>query len=475
MQNFLKQWCLSLLGKPVGWKTRCLRNGFLISLLSLGSLLNPSPMANSGLKTLPAQAQTQQPKATAKARDERRQKQERQVRPENYNLSRFPITNANERHWRNILWTTAVVTPEEEYVAQSVTNILAMSTRSGLSSSQIRTIDMAFQVGTQLYLANPQVYSVVGQQFLQTIERSNSSEWVAMALSGLVQGGLAPEEVKRLSDRVRQRFPKWSADIFLLTSLREIQSSTTPSTTPPLRDLLNWTIAPRELQLYVICRPDRWVLCRAVLKNRDGRFVYQGNQLWSTPLLLRSIHGLNWNFVRGETPQGVYRMEGVVPQPDREFFRAYGQFALVNLFVPFEPGARKFLPNKAGSFKGDIDNYRALLPPSWRGHFPIEQTFWAGKVGRSLFRIHGTGESPEFFGGKENRPDSYNWNPTIGCLSALELYDSSGTVTQADMPNILNALVQNGGKNFSGYMVVVEIPGASNQPISAEEIEAALQ
>lgn len=43
------------------------------------------------------------------------------------------------------------------------------------------------------------------------------------------------------------------------------------------------------------------------------------------------------------------------------------------------------------------------------------------------------------------------------------------------MPKILNSLSAAGGPNFNGYLVVVEVPGATNQPISLSEIEAALQ
>ena len=42
------------------------------------------------------------------------------------------------------------------------------------------------------------------------------------------------------------------------------------------------------------------------------------------------------------------------------------------------------------------------------------------------------------------------------------------------MPKILNALTAAGGKNFSGYMIVVEAPDAALTSATAE-IEAAMQ
>lgn len=452
-----------------------LRNFFLTGLFALSGLLNPPSGFSAEIPMILAKSGTGQPQATVVTRNLQRQRQVHQVRPAHYNLKRYPVIDSHKSHWRNLLWTTAIVEPQEPYVAQALNGILSLTTRSKLSKSQIQTINMAMQVGTQLYLSNPTVYASVEKQFLQTIDRSRNSRWVAMALSGLAKRKIAPDKLKQLSSRIRQRFPNWSQDVFLQTTLREVAQSLAPTRVPPLGDLLNWTIAPRQLHLYVICQPDRRLLCQAVLKNRNGQFVRQNGQLWSVPLLLQSIHGLGWNFNRGETPQGIYRIEGVVPQPGDEFFRAYGKFSLVKLFLPFESGVREFLPGRKGRFTGTIETYLALLPPSWRRYFPIQQSYWAGKMGRSLIRIHGSGEAPDFFSKKGLYSDSYNWNPTIGCLSALELYDQAGKLQQADMPKILNALTTVGGKNFAGYMVVVEIPRSSKAPISAAEIEVILQ
>lgn len=442
----------------------------LAGLLTLGGLFAPT---RSSAKSMLLASGAEQSQATIAARFEQRQQQVNQIKPEKYNLQRYPVIDSNERYWRHQLWATAIVEPQEPYVAQALNGILALTTASGLSRSQIKTVDMAMQVGTQLYLSSPTIYANVGHQFLHTIERSDDPQWVAMALSGLARSSSA-DQLKQLSHRVKARFPQWSKDIFLQTTLREVAESSS-SSVPPLKDLLSWSVSPNQLHLYVICRPDRGVLCQALLKNRRGQFVRENGQLWSVPLGLRSLHGLGWNFVRGQTPQGIYRIEGVVPQPDNQFFRAYGQFSLVNLFVPFEPGAREFLPGRSGSFKGTLSAYQELLPSSWRNYFPIQQSYWAGKIGRSLFRIHGSGEAPSFFSNNQRYPASSTWNPTIGCLSALELYDEAGKLQQADMPKVLQAMTLVGGKNFSGYMIVVDIPSTAKTSISPAELEAAVR
>jgi hypothetical protein len=208
--------------------------------------------------------------------------------------------------------------------------------------------------------------------------------------------------------------------------------------------------------LYVFCQQDRNQLCFSVLKNREGRFVKENGKLWTVPLLLQSLHALDWQFFNGATPQGIYRMEGVVPQPDDEFFRAYGQFPLLKLFIPFEVGVEEFIPSQKGGFKGDLTTYQRLLPPSWRSFVPIQQTYWAGIIGRSYFRIHGTGEAPDYF--QRLNTERGQWNPTLGCLSSLETYDSDGNLVEAHMPKILTALSQHGNPDLKGYVIVVDVP-----------------
>jgi hypothetical protein len=295
-----------------------------------------------------------------------------------------------------------------------------------------------------------------------------------MSLAALAKAGLPKPTLQQLEQRVQQRFPNWRQDIFLYTTFQNLSGSQI-STTPPLTELLAWQIARGQPQMYVFCQSNRDILCVSAIKDGNGRFVEQNGQLWSVPLLLQSLQRLDWNFYQGQTPQGIYRIEGIVPQPDDEVFRAYGQFPLVKLFVPFEDGVEEFLPNIKGKFIGNLQTYQALLPPTWRNYFPIQQSYWAGKIGRSLFRIHGTGEAIDFFKMKPNpASSSYNWNPTLGCLSALELYDRHGKLQQSDVPKILNMLSLLGKGKIAGYLIVVEVPSRSGGQLSVAEIREAI-
>lgn len=449
---------------------------FVVGCVILGVLVwKTSSQSNAGVPEVLAGGAAKQTIASADVRSSFHREQQRQVRPDNYDLLRFPVNMTTEKHWRNLLWTTAIVQPTEPFVRDSLDQLLGMMVRSNLSPSQTRTVEMATQVGTQLYLANPTFYSAFSQRFIAAIAQGTNPQWVAVSLSNIARAGASPTDLQLLVKQIKTRFPRWASNVHLRTSIRDVDEGLSPLPLPPLGDLLRWEIAPKQLHLYVICQPDRDVLCRTVLKDRNGEFVrHQDGQLWSVPLLLRSIHKLAWNFSRGQTPQGIYRVEGSVPQPDDEFFRAFGQFSLVNLYVPFEPGTQQFLPGKAGPFTAGIETYQNLLPPSWRGVWAMQQTYWAGKAGRGLFRIHGTGDAPDFFSSKSKIPESYNWNPTIGCLSALELYNEKGQLLDAHMPKILKALETVAGPKFTGYLVVVDVPGEPGEPIALEQVNQAI-
>ncbi|MBW4442321.1 MAG: hypothetical protein KME10_14010 [Plectolyngbya sp. WJT66-NPBG17] len=408
----------------------------------------------------PAQSLTV-PLATSEARIRQRQDQLRLISPAAYDLTRYPIADSNEKHWRQLLWATAVIEPQEAYVRDTIAQILTLTSQR-LSPAQSRTVEMALQISTQLYLSNPTPN--LEQQFVQTIAQSSNPQWVAMSLSALTKGGASTEQQQQWINSISQRFPRWSENVSLYTTIKEL---TTPAQTPPIKDLLNWTIAPNQQQLYVFCNRDRSQLCSAFLKDRRGRFVRENARLWTMPLLTRSLHNLSWNFSRGYTPQGIYRIEGTIPQPDTDYFRAYGFYPLVNLFAPLEPGVKEFIPGRRGTLTGKLNGYNVLLPPSWRNYFPIQASYWAGMVGRSLFRIHGSGEDPTFFTNNQRYPQSEGWNPAIGCLSALELYDSNGRTQSAHMPSLLSKL----GTKPTGYLIVVESP---NTPASISAQIAAL-
>ncbi|MDX2254645.1 MAG: hypothetical protein NW214_03930 [Pseudanabaenaceae cyanobacterium bins.39] len=430
-----------------------------------------------------AQAQTPpiqpfQPKATAASRQAQILDQQQKAERSRFDMQKFPMSDRYITHWQDSLWALGIVTPN--YTIPVLNQVLALTAAPNLSDSQKGIIDTAMQISLRFYTTQPKQYDQLRSQFLRTIKDSQDAVWVAMSLAALTQAPDQPQVNKdKLILQVKQRFPQWQQEDILRTTIQNLESDR-PTTTPAIADLLQWQIAPNQPQMYVFCRPNRAVLCLTILKDGNGKFIKQGQRLWTTQLLLQSLHNLDWNFTNGRTPQGVYRMEGISRQPDDEYFHAYGQFSLVNLFLPFEDGANQFLPSQRGKFTGDLTNYQALLPPSWRNYAPIQQAFWAGKMGRSLFRIHGSGADVDFFSSKSTlvKAQNFAWNATLGCLSALEIYDPQGKLVKADMPKILDVLTTAGKGKIEGYLIVVDIPPKANEsadaPVTIDAIDLPL-
>ncbi|MGA1600990.1 MAG: hypothetical protein ACO4CG_01735 [Prochlorothrix sp.] len=421
----------------------------------------PSPSHSAPVPPSPVPQPPLLPEATPQARAAQAQEQNDRSAPGRYDLRRYPLTASQESHWRQTLWATALREPDHPETIAALVALLDL-TDQPLDAAQQRLVEMGLQVSHQLYSHAPATYAALTAPLRDTVTHSRDPQWVALALSALALGELDPDDRQNLIADIKRRFPQWVQILPLNLTLQDLVVADLPVETPPLADLLHWQSVAGEPQLYVLCRPDRGVLCSAVLKNGQGQFHREGDKLWSVLLSGRSLHGLPWQFRRGETPQGLFRMEGTVPQPDTEYFRAFGFFDLVNLYVPFEAGVTAFVPPTLGTLDS-LSAYQTLLPPQWRAYRPIQQSYWAGKQGRNLFRIHGTGEDPSFFRNNQHYPASQGWNPAIGCLSAQESYDATGQLITGGMPPLLTALTQVGGSEFSGYVTVVEV-GANEVP-----------
>ncbi len=389
----------------------------------------------------------------------------------NYDLSQHPLTDST--HWRRILWSVVLTQPTDAAAQRVIGVLLDAAAVSNVAPSLLPTLQAALRTAAALYLRPVQLETRVAYAFvpdkLQTILLTNQDPaLVAMALMILHRDG---RELTGWVQQVKERMPLWSLNLQLRTTIEAIEQPLLPL--PPLQDLLQHQLAAVP-QLYVFCRPDRSIPCLTLLKDSQGQFYREHAALWQMLLLGRSIYPVDWNFNSGQTPQGLMRIEGTIARTPEEF-RAFGQFPSFKIFLPNETGASQFIPGLAGTMPIDEGLYRNLWPASWQTYPAIAQSYWAGKIGRSLIRIHGSGENPEFF---YAQPVALP-NPTIGCLGALEHYTTDGQLEQAELPRLLAAwqAVQPGDlKTATGYLWLVDVPDqlTSGQPVSISEIEPLL-
>lgn len=168
------------------------------------------------------------------------------------------------------------------------------------------------------------------------------------------------------------------------------------------RSLLNFRGGryKNALRLFMFCRQDRSYPCAMVLKTAQGTPVRdkQGS-LWVHPSLGASALNLPSSMRNGDTPSGVYTIDGVMPAANYPLY--YG--AHRRLIMNFIPATK------------DEMSLKSLLPMSSHVENWWKASIVGRDIGRTDLRIHGTGEV--------NYDPMTPWYPyirTAGCVAQLE-------------------------------------------------------
>lgn len=152
--------------------------------------------------------------------------------------------------------------------------------------------------------------------------------------------------------------------------------------------------------IYAILNKDRSIPGRLIVKNQSNKFLTDRNlSLWSIPILGLSGRGLAFHHSNGDTPTGVYFIDGVMPEANNKLEFGEHRRLIVNFIQnsPNEEELFKYLP---------ITHHRL----DW-----WKQSVVARSLGRSLLRIHGTGRM-----NRNPFSSHYPLVPTSGCLATNE-------------------------------------------------------
>jgi hypothetical protein len=191
----------------------------------------------------------------------------------------------------------------------------------------------------------------------------------------------------------------------------------------------------------------------AIIQNADGSFMrYADGRLMVFEQLARSASGLPYFIADGNTPQGVYSIQGTAVT----YNKLIGPTPNLQLVLPYErKWATYFHLGDSLVLNPSVDmlwSYLQLLPPAWRTNPSVTEAFYAGKIGRNSIIAHGTTIDPEYF---KNKP-YYPLTPTMGCLCAKELWNvSNGHLLVSDQFNLVNAFTATPGNK--GYLYVIDV------------------
>jgi hypothetical protein len=192
---------------------------------------------------------------------------------------------------------------------------------------------------------------------------------------------------------------------------------------------------------------------------------YADGRLMVFEQLARSASGLPYFIPDGNTPQGVYSIQGTAVT----YNKLIGPTPNLQLIMPYErKWTTYFHAGDSVVWSPGADmlwSYLQLLPPSMRALPSITEAFYAGKLGRNSIIAHGTTIDPEYF---RNKP-WYPLTPTMGCLCAKELWNvSNGRLLESHQFNLVNAF--SATVSSKGYLYVIDIDD-QKKAVSKLEVE----
>jgi hypothetical protein len=229
-----------------------------------------------------------------------------------------------------------------------------------------------------------------------------------------------------------------------------------------LNDLLDKKYLPGNVLLISFQRKNRNYPGLAMVRDANGNFIkdVDGNY-FAVPQLARSIANLPGYLTNGNTPEGIFRMDGF----DHSKSSFIGPTTNIQLTMPFEGRASHFFKdNSLPDSTWDINLYKKLLPVNFRDYIPMLQTYFAGKAGRTEIIAHGTTINPDYYKGTAYYP----LTPTQGCLCTKEIWDeSTGTLLESDQQKLSNAIIKAGGPH--GYAIVINIDN-KEEPVTINDI-----
>lgn len=154
-----------------------------------------------------------------------------------------------------------------------------------------------------------------------------------------------------------------------------------------------------------------------MIRTADGHWLTDENgKEYRFPQLARAINNLPFYLTNGNTPQGLYRINGF----DTSDNNWIGPTTNLQMCLPFEKAKLPFFEMDTSYQK----IYEKLLGPSLYQYNSLWESFTAGRIGRTEIIAHGTTINPAFYKNQSYYPNT----PSLGCLCSPEIWNDEGEV-----------------------------------------------
>ena len=356
----------------------------------------------------------------------------------NKNLS-LTLTDSTEDNWQDAFGAIELINYKSPWVEGRLQ--LAMD---GITSRSARFQRALIELAYSNY---PDKYY---QSVKQLLMQADDAKIFAMCAAYILQSKHAQEDANFLSVKTKQQLAAKLGDPILEQLLYHINNLSTPLALPSVKSFLQKSYLPGRVLLISFQRKNRNYPGLVIIRDVYGNVMKDSTgQYFSVPQLARSLSNLPHYLTNGSTPQGIFRMKGY--EVSRASF--IGPTVNVQLTMPFEKSPAHFYADSAiTDTTWNINDYRKLLPKNLKDYYPIYQSYYAGKAGRTEIIIHGTAINPAYY---KSQP-YYPLTPTMGCLTSKEIWnEETGQRLESDQQKLINAMIPAGGAQ--GYTIVINI------------------
>jgi hypothetical protein len=287
------------------------------------------------------------------------------------------------------------------------------------------------------------VFACFPNQFVPEIQKiaeneSGNEKIFATAINYLSQNNVA---VNHLMD---SKFKNSNHPI--IQALRnQFQSNYNPISLAELKRMVDYNKTKKIKFLYSIQHKDRNRVGKVFIQSENGLLAKENGKVILIDQLARSATNLPMYITNGNTPVGLFKIDALA-QSENLFIGPTLSFVT---FLPFECEASLFYDSSTTNFT--LEKYLDFFPKELRNNSLLQQTFWAGKAGRSEIHFHGTTIDQNLYSGKEFYPQT----PSMGCLCSNETWDKDGNLLESSQQKLVNTWRKT--PNEKGYAYVLEL------------------
>jgi hypothetical protein len=312
-----------------------------------------------------------------------------------------------------------------------------------------------------VYAVSPKKYSA---EIAKLLSQEINPKLFAMCAVYLYRIEPTANRSNQLNIKMVESFPGYDTINILSELSKYLNTNYTArkARVPDITRLFGYQKVLGQKMIYSFQRWNRDYPGLAIVQLANGHFARntQG-KLLVFQQLARSGADLPYFITNGSTPQGIFSILGT----DIAHNLFIGPTPNIQLIMPFEDKWEKFFNREWNNSMDSLKLYQQLLPPVWRNYQPMLEAWNAGKIGRTEIIAHGTAIDPEYF---RDKP-FYPLTPTLGCLCAKELWNTSdGHLLVSEQFGLVSAFESTPGSK--GYLYVINVDD-QQKPLSRSEVE----